>query len=134
MTYEQFRVLMVQRMQAITELSNRINWPNSPNFEHPKAGLWARIYLEYAGSLPAGFGNGLWTRQVGNIIVALHARRGASDAEITQTAGRIAKHFQFYAVDTLECLDATIRVVGEDQDWYRINVIIPFRYDQESQL
>lgn len=134
MTYDDFRVLMIQRMQAFTELTNKINWPNSGKFTPPVDGLWARIYLEYAGSLPAGFGNGLWTRQVGNIIVALHARRGASDAPITQMAGRIAKHFQFYAVDTLECLDATIRVVGEDQDWYRINVIIPFRYDQESQL
>lgn len=139
MTYDEFRIAIVQRLRGFSALGGRINWPNNTVFDPDDPddvfeGLWARVHYEYAGALPVGFGNGLWTRQVGNIIIALYDRRGASDANITNLASRVAAHFQFYSEGTLECLDVTIRVVGEDDGWYRINVIIPFRYDQESQL
>lgn len=95
MTNSQARKSINDKIKQIGFIQqSRIQWANQPNFKIPETGLWIRVTIQYAGSVPSGLYRGLLERDVGVINFQCFARKGSGDFDLVKLTDDIRDHFK----------------------------------------
>ena len=131
MTNAEARLAINNRIKAFTGITqDRIQWSNQPNFKPPTTGLWIRVTIQYAGSLPSGLYKGLLERDVGAINFQCFARKGSGDFDLVKLTDDIRDHFKGWSSTFLEITqtNAPTPIQSElDTDFISTLVRIEFR-------
>ena len=128
MTYEDIRKLITARMVAFAALpQSSIDYPNTPTFTPPAAGLWCRLNIQHATAFMAGMADKPYTRKPGQISIQCFARLGTGTKALNVLSDQLEAHFAYWQSGDLECLEASQIPAGEFEGFYQVNVNIRFR-------
>ncbi|WP_312970871.1 phage tail terminator-like protein [Acinetobacter gerneri] len=128
MTNEQVRQAITARLAAFTGIEQeKIQYSNMNGFSIPKAGLWCRVTIRNGGTFISGLADKPCTRTTGAITIQIFARKNTGVKSLSELADKWVQHLQFYRVEDLECLEANVIDVGEDDDFYQYNVTTNYR-------
>lgn len=125
---------MFDKVYQVTEDRMTANWVASDlvkdNVEYtPTPGTdFVRIQVEWSGS--NNISVGYRTRGVGLVYFHVCTTLGKGTKPATLLADAIKTLFGNQQVDGVEYLAPYIQRVGEQEEWYQINVLIPFKYDE----
>lgn len=103
---------------------------DTPSGEDP----WARVNLQHTGggqaSLTGGLGTTRWGRE-GFLTVQVFAPAGEGLSGAHTLAKIISDAFEGTStVNGVWFRNVRVNEVGEDGDWYQVNVVIDFEYDE----
>ncbi|MDX8164903.1 phage tail terminator-like protein [Acinetobacter pittii] len=128
MTLEQTRQSIIEHMQAFTGIGQeRIQYPNAPEFNVPKDGVWCRLAIVGGPSFISGIADKPCTRRTGNIMVQCFGRLHTGEKALTILSDALLAHFEYYSIDHLECLQGQSIFVGQDADFIQYNVSIGYK-------
>jgi len=128
MTYDDIGKLIKARMVAFAGLpQSSIDYPNTPTFTPPAAGLWCRLNIQHATAFMAGMADKPYTRKPGQISIQCFARLSTGINAINALSDQLEAHFAYWQSGDLECLEASQIPAGEFEGFYQVNVNIRFR-------
>lgn len=128
MTLEQARQAIIARMQGFTGIvQERIQYPNAPDFNVPKTGLWCRLTIAGGSSFISGIADQPCTRRTGNIIIQCFDRPHSGEKALTELSDSLLAHFEYFNLDQLECLQGQAINAGKDSDFIQYNVSISYK-------
>ncbi|WP_322976603.1 phage tail terminator-like protein [Acinetobacter pittii] len=128
MTLEQTRQAIIEHMQAFTGIGQeRIQYPNAPEFNVPKDGVWCRLAIVGGPSFISGIADKPCTRRTGNIMIQCFARHRSGVKGVTELSDALLQHFEYFTLDHLECLHGQSNFIGQDADFIQYNVKIGYK-------
>ena len=128
MTYEDIVKLITARMVAFAGLpQSSIDYPNTPTFTPPAAGLWCRLNIQHATAFMAGMADKPYTSKPGQISIQCFARLGTAMKALNVLSDQLEAQFSYWQSGDLECLEASQIPAGEFEGFYQVNVNIRFR-------
>lgn len=125
---------MFERTYKAIEKRVQDNWVTTPvDYDNgkftPTAGTpYIRLQIEFAGSDQISVG-GL-ERGVGLIYVSIFVTKGDGSRAATTLADTIRTLFKNQYDDGVRYLASYLQRVGEQNEWYQLNVLIPFKSDE----
>lgn len=109
-----------------------IAWDGVPNSPALQAAIdakqpWVRLTINHGNSLTAALGSAPEVRRTGLIQVQVFTPENQGSRPAAVLADSLAAHLQYYAVDRLETLAASVQRVGPSDGWFQYGVALPFR-------
>lgn len=126
MTPSQAETAMRSKIDAFIPLKNKLQWPNRV-FTPPTSGVWGRVSFLSGAAFIAGLADAPVTRHTGILTIELFDAKDVGEAAISNLADQLGEHLNYYMTGGLELLAYSKIRVGLDQDFYKINVQIPYR-------
>lgn len=99
------------------------------NFKTPADGLWYRLTIQHGINLMVGMADKPCTRELGAVVVQIFYPSNKVTRPAKIIADSLGSHFQYYSIDKLEFMTASLINVPERENGYQINVRIPYRYN-----
>lgn len=99
------------------------------NFKTPSDGLWYRLTIQHGINLMVGMADKPCTRELGAVVVQIFYPSNKVTRPAKIIADSLGSHFQYYSIDKLEFMTASLINVPQREDGYQINVRIPYRYN-----
>jgi len=101
------------------------------NFEPTAGTAWAELRVIVADSIRASIGDTNLHRNVGIISVNIFEPRGIGTAAGKLKADLAAAVFRSQSFSGITCRSPKVVEVGEVEEWYVINMSVPYFRDQE---
>ena len=125
---------MFELLTQLTEDYLQTNWAVTPiNFDgvevRPVVGTpFIRTHIEWVDTTPISIG-GL-DRGIGYLMVSVFTPINEGSRPALALADLIATLFERWTSGDLTYFVARVARVGQYQEWYQVNVLIPFKYDR----
>lgn len=127
MTYKNETISIESRFSsAFTACSVKYS---NVNFRPVPGTAWAELHVIVADSQHAEVGASLH-RNVGLISVNIYEPRGHGTAEGKYKADKAAAVFRSQQFDGITCYSPKVVEVGEIEEWYVINMSVPYYRDE----
>jgi hypothetical protein len=103
-----------------------IDFDNAP-FESNAGEAFLRCQVEWASTEQIGVGGRY--RGEGIVLISVFSPANSGSRNANEMADDIAAMFNLYQYNGLKCRFASTMRIGQYREWYQINVIVPFQYD-----
>ena len=119
------------RFNAQWNDAHPVAWPNVA-FTPETNVLWVRFFVRLFDRRVVDIGSPAKTHRThGMLTLQVRAPKGNGDGVALEVAEQIAAIFNTWCGDTVRCREASVIPAGEtDDDWYLVNVQIPFVQDE----
>ncbi|UNU74108.1 DUF4128 domain-containing protein [Moraxella nasovis] len=98
------------------------------NHNYVPTDIWHRLSLQSAGAIMSGMADKPMSREIGAVVVQVFTRQNIGEKRAVEQADTIANHLAYYTDENLELLTPSVVIVGSDNDWWQVNVRVPYRY------
>lgn len=99
------------------------------NFETPSDGIWYRLTVQHGINLMVGMASEPCTRELGAVVIQVFYPNNRRTESAKRLADSLGSHFQYYRIDKLEFMTASIINVPQRENGYQLNVRIPYRFN-----
>lgn len=130
MGFESIRQVIESRMAAWTDAPIAYDGvPNSPALQTAidTKEPWVRLTIQHGDSQTAALGAAPEVRRTGLIQVQVFVAENQGSRPAAVLADSLASHLQYYTVDSLETLAASVQRVGPQDGWFMYILTAPFR-------
>jgi len=131
--YEVFMSFETVRRDITTRFATNwattgIAWQNQ-KFTPPDGTAWVRFSVLEGDTGRINIGNPGHHRHVGMITVQIFVPHGTGTKTAREYAATIATIFRDQQFNGITCREASLAQVGEVENWYQMNLTIPFYWD-----
>ena len=104
-------------------------YDNDYAFVQPESGRWARLFIMIVDTSLEEI-SAYRIRHTGTLVAWLHNSIGLGDSALLTLFDTINPFFRNRVEGTITWRQPTIVRIGTVDKWYRINVIMPFHFDE----
>lgn len=102
-------------------------------FKPPTNAAWVRLSIVDSDSAQVSMGNNPRFRHFGTIVAQVYVPEGDGSRAARSHADTIAGIFRnkYFGTPVINTKAPSLTVIGENEGWYQVNVLIPFQWDED---
>lgn len=125
--FDDLREAIETKIQTVLS-GETIEFPNVP-IDTPST-QWFRLTINLAPSAQVAMGATKRFRHTGVISVSVFTPKNESSIEAYQYADTIATALRNQSFDGVQALVPSVTPVGNSNEWFQLNVVTPFYFDE----